>query len=260
MRLDSHGECSTIGGEVVMETTWIYALIDPRTNAIRYAGKATNPNTRLCHHIGRARRKQPAVRNHKDNWLLLLEHNGIKPLIRCLEEVDVAVWRQKERDWIATLREQGEPLLNILPGGEGGATYGRLGKPWTKEHRANYLAARTGMSINQRDPKGLRAESLKKVRADYRASGKCLKEHSVKTKKQMSESALSRMKRLPHTNPRNLWKLQKATLYEWRGGKLSLREWAIKLNVPKSTLVTRLYRGWTLDRTLSTPSRKQGNR
>ena len=38
-----------------------------------------------------------------------------------------------------------------------------------------------------------------------------------------------------------------------RGESLLLREWSERLNIPESTLRTRLHAGWTLDMALSTP-------
>lgn len=74
-------------------------------------------------------------------------------------------WQEAERAWITKMKKRGHDLTNITEGGEGGATYGRLGILWTDEQRKNYSTTRKGMSIAVPSP-----ELLKK-------RGKAIKEH-----------------------------------------------------------------------------------
>lgn len=48
-----------------MLNVFIYALSDPRTNQIRYIGKANNPYNRYSNHYNSARDKN----THKRNWI-----------------------------------------------------------------------------------------------------------------------------------------------------------------------------------------------
>ena len=48
-----------------MKYTYIYILIDPFTNQIRYVGKANNPKERYKNHKNRCRDKN----THKRNWI-----------------------------------------------------------------------------------------------------------------------------------------------------------------------------------------------
>ena len=47
------------------KTTFIYALKDPRTNIIRYIGKANEPYKRYKKHLNKCRDKN----THKRNWI-----------------------------------------------------------------------------------------------------------------------------------------------------------------------------------------------
>ena len=52
--------------------TFIYALIDPRTNEIRYVGKSNMPNIRYKAHI----RNRKQNNTHKNNWINLADWIG----------------------------------------------------------------------------------------------------------------------------------------------------------------------------------------
>lgn len=100
--------------------TYIYGLVDPRTDRLRYIGKANKPTGRLRRHIREAAADLAnGHTRHKCNWLLLLEKEGLKPRLVILEEVAQSQWKTRERYWIAYHQAAGEPLLNTLPGGEG---------------------------------------------------------------------------------------------------------------------------------------------
>ena len=125
----------------------IYALCDPDTNRVRYIGKADDANLRFKSHIwpSNLKKKRPC-----SNWIRgLLKINKL-PILIIIERVDDEIldWKEREKFWIDHYRKSGV-LLNILDGGDGGATYGRLGKPWSDEHRKNYNASRVGVSIKR---------------------------------------------------------------------------------------------------------------
>ena len=73
--------------------------------------------------------------------------NGYKPVIQEIEKCNKDNWEKREIYWIKHYRKLYD-LTNILDGGEGGATYGRLGIPWTDEQRINNRKARLGMPVN----------------------------------------------------------------------------------------------------------------
>jgi hypothetical protein len=97
----------------VPKTAVIYALLDPRTEAIRYVGKANDVNKRLTSHIRDSKRRNTPV----CCWIRKLVANGLKPKTKVLETVDYSQWQVREKHWIAKMR-QVHNLLNLASGGD----------------------------------------------------------------------------------------------------------------------------------------------
>lgn len=98
------------------EYTSIYGLVDPRTNDIRYIGKADNPSKRLIRHVWDAQR---GTVTHKCSWLRQLLSEGLMPNLIVLEIVPIDDWPIAESRWIKTGRRNGWPLTNLTDGGDG---------------------------------------------------------------------------------------------------------------------------------------------
>jgi DNA-binding CsgD family transcriptional regulator len=93
---------------------FIYALLDPFTEQIRYIGKSVRPKSRLLNHCN-----DPAV-TWRTNWIKSVMAQGRTPMIQILEKLAHADdWQEVERRWIAYGREQGWPLTNCTDGGDG---------------------------------------------------------------------------------------------------------------------------------------------
>lgn len=102
-----------------METTNIYTLTDPRTNEIRYVGKANNISQRYQAHLNRARDHQ----THKRNWVNSLRKLGLKPIIDVIDIVPIEDWVFWETYWINQIKSWGFKLTNNTDGGDG-CTFG----------------------------------------------------------------------------------------------------------------------------------------
>ena len=98
-----------------METTNIYVLIDPRTDKVRYVGKANNVPQRYKAHLNRARKHQI----HKANWIKQLRILGLKPIVEVIDVVPINEWTYWETYWIAQMKAWGFDLLNYTLGGDG---------------------------------------------------------------------------------------------------------------------------------------------
>lgn len=99
---------------------YIYALSDPRTNEIRYIGKAENPQYRLTNHLADARRGQ---RTHKANWFRELLSLGLSPDLSYICVTHDDNWGAVEQEWIDRAKQLGWPLTNLAAGGRGGAAH-----------------------------------------------------------------------------------------------------------------------------------------
>lgn len=90
----------------------IYGLIDPRTGAVRYVGKAYDAAKRLQTHVRDSRRRNSPVHC----WIRKLAESGLRPQIKVLETV-AGDWREVERRLRAEYRAAGK-LLNVADGGD----------------------------------------------------------------------------------------------------------------------------------------------
>jgi len=92
--------------------SYIYKLIDPITNEIRYVGKTDKElSIRKNQHIRDSKR----YNNHKSNWIKLLIREGYEPIIELIEECDNDKWEEREIFWIS----QYDNLTNGTLGGDG---------------------------------------------------------------------------------------------------------------------------------------------
>lgn len=96
--------------------TFIYVLIDPRTNQVRYVGKTDNIRKRYNHHL------IYNGKSHKTSWIKNLKTNGCKPIIEVIDEVPLIDWKFWEVYWISQFKTWGFDLTNNTNGGEGFAS------------------------------------------------------------------------------------------------------------------------------------------
>ena len=65
-----------------MKTYYLYYLIDPNTNVVRYIGISYHPKIRLKEHLRGAKKKK----THKDKWLFRLLENNQEPILKIISE------------------------------------------------------------------------------------------------------------------------------------------------------------------------------
>jgi predicted GIY-YIG superfamily endonuclease len=96
---------------------YLYALLDPRSGAIRYVGVSANVLQRYEQHCEppRGRRR----RTYKEHWIASLAKRGLAPKIEVLGEFPSAPRAaMAEVLLIKQLRELGFRLTNTTAGGE----------------------------------------------------------------------------------------------------------------------------------------------
>lgn len=79
---------------------YIYALIDPITEQVRYVGKTNNISDRMKRHLGNL---NVDPNKHKVNWIKKLLRQGFKPILVVLEECGDD-WPDREKCWIKHYR------------------------------------------------------------------------------------------------------------------------------------------------------------
>jgi predicted GIY-YIG superfamily endonuclease len=88
---------------------FIYALTDPRTDAVAYVGITSNAYERFKQHIGRR-----GANGKKHIWILQLQNEKVMPAMRILETVETEeVAREREEYWIRYYTERGTQLANL---------------------------------------------------------------------------------------------------------------------------------------------------
>jgi group I intron endonuclease len=128
--------------------TYIYILIDPETNLVRYVGKTTNIKRRYSQHIYEAKR----IKTHKNNWLKYLLDKKLKPEILVIDEIEENEWTQLEQWYIEYYRFLGYILTNGTLGGDG--IIGHKHSDYTKSlmskiHKDKVLSDETKQKISE---------------------------------------------------------------------------------------------------------------
>lgn len=94
--------------------TVIYALECPLENQIKYIGKSNDPVRRLKDHMCDFRQELK-----KATWIRKLKHDGKKPILVVLDEIELSKWKFWEQWYIEYFKSIGIPLLNYNKGGNG---------------------------------------------------------------------------------------------------------------------------------------------
>jgi hypothetical protein len=173
-----------------MPSYFVYCLIDPRTEEIRYIGKtvATLP-MRLSQHIYAATHNK--WQSHVNNWIRSLLHGGDRPVIRVLSVVsDKETLSREECRLIEYYRKRGARLTNLTNGGDGAPgrvlsdasikkmRQAHLGNPgyWTGKKRD----PETGRKISEANKgriawnKGIPMSEDQKLKVSIARKGKCI--------------------------------------------------------------------------------------
>jgi len=101
---------------------WIYGLIDPRDNEVKYIGKTFRLERRFKDHLnGKGNTLKTA-------WIKKLKKSNLIPELFILDETNIKNCDSLEIYWISQMKTWGFSLKNMTNGGDG--SYGV--KPWNK--------------------------------------------------------------------------------------------------------------------------------
>jgi hypothetical protein len=98
----------------MQKIVYIYALVDPKYERVRYVGKSVNLENRYEQHLC----EFTGVNPRKERWIQNLKDKGLKPELVVIEECDQSNWEEREKYWIAYYRELYSDLTNISDGGD----------------------------------------------------------------------------------------------------------------------------------------------
>jgi group I intron endonuclease len=139
------------------DTIYIYSLIDPQTNEVRYIGKSINPKRRYYEHIKYVNNNN----SHKSNWIKKILSQGLKPRLEIIEECDLGNWETREKYWISQyfnltngtdggedgrMSHEVRERLRVINSGEKNPCYGKV---WTDEERKKLSDSRRKVKLTE---------------------------------------------------------------------------------------------------------------
>ena len=157
---------------------FIYGLIDPRTEKIRYIGWTYEIKQRLEKHCFPSEYNKDTYKCHWIKQLISLE---MKPDIMILEECMYAERGEREKWWIAYFGR--ENLTNSTDGGEG-----VIGFNHTEESKIKMSKGKKGVSAWWLKGKSLSLEAKERIRRANLG-----RKHTEETKNKMSKSQRGRI-------------------------------------------------------------------
>mgnify|MGYP000976296680 CR=1 FL=1 len=110
---------------------FIYSLVDPVTNEVRYIGKTSDLKNRYSRHLQKCYLEKYDKNTYKSNWIKSLLKVGEKPIMNIIQECDSSNVNELEIYWINKFKNDGYRLTNLSEGGEFGVDWN--GRKHTQE-------------------------------------------------------------------------------------------------------------------------------
>lgn len=173
-----------------MKTVYIYALIDPLDNQIRYIGKTVDMEARYRHHVY----SNHKPKTHKEKWIASLRANFLKPQYVILEECTEETWEEKEKYYIAYYKGlANSKVTNLTAGGEG-----FVGLVFTEEHKKKLSLAKVGRKLSPEHAKKFgKCQTGRKMPAHVRRILSLATKGILLTKEHKNKLSIARRKRPP---------------------------------------------------------------
>lgn len=113
---------------------YVYILIDPRTDLVRYVGITSNPPMRLRGHVSDSKLRETT---HKSRWIRQLLAKSLRPVMEIVESGIGDQWAAAETKWVQKYWASGN-LTNQTMGGDKGPFF------VSEETRLKHSVARLG--------------------------------------------------------------------------------------------------------------------
>lgn len=137
--------------------TYIYGLVDPRNNLVKYIGKTNYLSIRYKSHLKEINCDKITK---KRNWLIKLNKLGLKPKLRILFKCSKKNWQIFEKHYIKLYKLRGFKLVNGTDGGDGGVTM--LGRKMTEENKKKLIEVSKGNKYGRKNKGKYHSEETKK--------------------------------------------------------------------------------------------------
>lgn len=121
----------------MMTRHFVYVLIDPRTDEVRYVGCTIDVKRRIRGHLEAARTGHQIP---NAAWIRELLKLSLKPRMEIVEVTDTDSWEDRERYWIAHFEATGARLTNVHAGGIGRSL---IAGRWSRYHDSCVECGRT---------------------------------------------------------------------------------------------------------------------
>jgi len=99
-----------------MKRSYIYILIDPTNNHIRYVGQSVKPKKRFYDHLSCSKNNNINY-DHVHSWIKKLLSQDLRPIFKIIDDADIDNIDELERFYIKYYSNQYK-LTNILSGGQ----------------------------------------------------------------------------------------------------------------------------------------------
>jgi len=153
---------------------YIYQIINV-INKKSYIGYTNNLEKRIYHHLrylnGKTILSKAITKYGGDNFIL--------KILECPLKSDL---QQREKYWIKFYNTNNNGY-NLTSGGDGGITYGRLGKKWSEEDKKKLSESHKGQMAWNKDLKFTVKNKIKDISNPFYG-----KKHTEEAKQRMSES------------------------------------------------------------------------
>jgi hypothetical protein len=127
-----------------MEIIYIYALIDPITNDIRYIGKSNNVEKRFKKHMYDSLKNKK--KTHKERWIFKLKEKNLIPSLIILKETTNNEYEYWEEYYIKYYKSLGCKLTNYDEQGKGCSKY--KSKKYIKNMQSKQIKTVYQFSLN----------------------------------------------------------------------------------------------------------------
>lgn len=126
-----------------MEEIFIYVLIDPLDNLVKYVGQTKNIQKRYTSHLN------DKSNTLKSSWIKSLKSQNLKPILELIDAIPLKDYIFWEQFYISLFKSWGFVLKNMTDGGDG--SYGVV--PWNKGKKGLFKhseKSKKQMSISQK--------------------------------------------------------------------------------------------------------------